>query len=165
MFGRQRDVSLFRHINRELLWDIVTQQIGYYKYKLEATRTNIYGEALEKFFIDPVLLNCLQTSEDQQWGGGGLGDDFGPDETRNIKFAFLRDDLVDADVVCEVGDVIVMRDVYFEVDSVIQNEMFVGKNPSYAYSQGLHKFGWSNSIICMTHNVPADKYGITKERL
>ena len=164
MFGRQRDVSLFRHINRELLWDIVTQQIGYYKYKLESTRTNIYGEALEKFFIDPVLLNCLQTTGDQEWGGG-IGEEFGPDENMNVKFAFLRDDLVDADVVCEVGDVIVMRDVYFEVDSVVQNEMFVGKNPAYAYSQGLHKFGWSNSIICSTHNVPADKYGITKERL
>ena len=35
MFGRQRDVSLLRHINRELIHDIITQQIGYYKYKLQ----------------------------------------------------------------------------------------------------------------------------------
>ena len=61
LFGRQRDISLFRHVNRELIWDIITQQIGYYKVILEETYTNIYGEAMEKFLTDPVLLNCLIT--------------------------------------------------------------------------------------------------------
>ena len=165
MFGRQRDVSLFRHLNRELLGDVITQQIGYYKIKIEETYTNIYGEALEKYFIDPVLLNCLITRGDQDWGGGALEIDFGPNEDRTMKFAFLRDDLVDATVIPEVGDVIMYEEGYYEVDAIVNNQLFVGKDPAYPYSKGLDQFGWDESIICNTHYIPADKYGITKERL
>ena len=165
MFGRQRDVSLFRHVNRELLWDIVTQQIGYYKYKLESTRTNIYGEAVTKTLTQPVLLNCLITRGDQEWGVGNLGDDFGPNEEAKVGFAFLRDDLKEANVVCEVGDVVLYKDLYFEVDSIVVNQYFVGKNPDYPYSEGLNQFGWNQSVIVQTHNIPSDKYGISKERL
>ena len=59
MFGRSRDVSLIRHVNRELINNIITQQVGYYKYKLAATNTNIYGEGPEKYFTDPVLILSL----------------------------------------------------------------------------------------------------------
>lgn len=45
MFGRLRDVSLIRGLNRELLHDVVTQQAAIYKFKLEETGVNIYGEA------------------------------------------------------------------------------------------------------------------------
>ena len=61
MFGRARDVSLFRHVNRELINNIITQQVGFYKYMVEATTDNIYGETPERYFADPVLINCLIT--------------------------------------------------------------------------------------------------------
>ena len=164
MFGRQRDVSLFRHINRELINNIITQQVGYYKYKLGATVDNIYGEAPEKYFTNPVLINCLITRGDQEWMDAAIGNDFGPDETRTVGFNFLRDDLVDADLQSEVGDVIMYNEGYYEVDSIVTNQLFVGKNPNYAYSEGLDDFGANMSIICQTHYIPADKLGITKER-
>ena len=63
-----------------------------------------------------------------------------------------------------MGDVIMYYEGYYEVDSVVSNELFVGKNPNYAYSEGLDDFGWSVSIKCETHYIPADKLGITKER-
>ena len=53
---------------------------------------------------------------------------------------------------------------YYEVDSIVSNQLFVGKDPDYAYSEGLDQFGYDVSIICQTHYVPADKLGITKER-
>ena len=60
MFGRQRDVSLIRHLNRELMGNIITQQAAIYKYKLEETVTNIYGEAAgEKFYNGPFLFDVL----------------------------------------------------------------------------------------------------------
>jgi hypothetical protein len=66
LFGRQRDISLFRHINRELLWDVVTQQIAYYKIKIEETYTNLYGESSNGYiFAEPVLLNCRIEREGQ----------------------------------------------------------------------------------------------------
>ena len=51
MFARQRDVSLIRHINRELMGNVITQQAAFYQFKLEETKVNIYGEAAdEKYY-------------------------------------------------------------------------------------------------------------------
>jgi len=160
IFGTQRDILLFNSVNRELLPDVITQQVGYYKISLGRTTTNIYGEAATKNISDPVLLNCLITRGEQTWSS----DAFGPDVNRRISFAFFRQDLVDVNVVPEVGDVIFWYENYYEVDGVTYNQYFMGKIPEYAYSQGLENFGSSISIICSTHLVPADKIGITKER-
>ena len=35
LYGGQRDISLFRHVNRELIGDVISQQCAYYKYKIE----------------------------------------------------------------------------------------------------------------------------------
>ena len=35
LYGTQRDISLFRHLNRELMGDIITQQCAFYKFKIE----------------------------------------------------------------------------------------------------------------------------------
>ena len=161
LFGRDRDISLFKHMSRELLADIITQQIGYYKYDLGKTVTNMYGEAADgRYYIGPVLLNCLIEREDPNF----VDTDFGPDYNRVVKFRFLRDDLVDANVFPELGDVIMYNEGYYEVDESVENQLFVGKDPSYAYSSGLNQFGSSISIILTAHYLPADRLNITKER-
>jgi len=179
LFGGQRDISLFRHINRELMGDIITQQCSFYKFKIEETKINLYGEAAEeKYYMGPVLLNCLVERRDQEYPETDLGTDFSWGAT----FKFLRDDLLDknkdfnldttlygADLVPEVGDIIMYNEGYYEVDNIISNQYFVGKNPDYPnatnpLNPGLEEFGSSISIICETHYVPADKVGITQER-
>ena len=90
LYGTQRDFSLFRHLNRELMGDIITQQCAFYKYKIEETKVNIYGEAAEeKYYMGPVLLNCLVDRRDQSYPETDLGTDFDWGAT----FKFLRDDL------------------------------------------------------------------------
>ena len=179
LFGGSRDISLFRHINRELMGDIITQQCSFYKYKLEETKVNIYGEAAEeKYYMGPVLLNCLIERTDQEFPDTDLGVDF----TWGITFKFLRDDLLDknkdfnidtdlygADLVPEVGDIILYQEGYYEIDSTNANQYFLGKNPDFPnelnpLNPGLENFGASISIICKTHAVPADKVGISRER-
>jgi hypothetical protein len=60
LFGTKRDFSLFRHLNRELMGDIITQQCSFYKYKIEETKVNLYGEAAEeKFFFFIWVQYCL----------------------------------------------------------------------------------------------------------
>ena len=65
LFGSNRDFNLLVNINRELLKDIIEQEIGYYKLSLDDTQANIYGESLEKVYLNPVKLNCLITRGDQ----------------------------------------------------------------------------------------------------
>ena len=167
LFGTQRDVSLIRNINRELLGDIITQQCAVYKLNLEETRVNIYGESSgAKYYQDPVLLNVLLERGDQTYNSSDMGVDY----TREVEFRFFRQDLVDASVVMEPGDIIMYYESYFEVDSIIDNQLFVGKDPRYPYNQnplnpGLEDFGANLSIICKTHYTPADRVQITRERL
>jgi signal peptidase I len=166
IFGSQRDISFFRHINRELLWDVVTQQCAVYKLKLDQTKVNIYGEASgDKFYFDPVLINALiQRGEKTQSSG-----DMGVDMSREMEFRFFRDDLVDAKLVPEVGDIILYQESYFEVDNVNDNQLFVGKDPAYPYNDNplnpeLEEFGTNLSIIVKAHITPADRVQITRER-
>jgi len=180
LYGGSRDVSLIRKIGRELMGDIISQQAAFYKFKLDETQTNMYGEAAgEKFYIGPVLLNCTVDRGDQEHPT----DDFGVDYKQGIVFNFLRDDLLSrleefnldnmhygADLVPEVGDIILYNEGYYEVDSTNANQYFVGKNPNYPNNPNpletnLEEFGTNLSIICTTHYVPADKVGITQERL
>jgi len=160
LFGRQRDIHLFNTVNRELLGDVITQQVGYYKITVGASKTNMYGESMDKFVHEPVLLNCLITRGEQTWNS----DEWGPDVTRTLDFAFLRQDLVDIELVPQVGDAIFYYENYYEIDGIVENQYFVGKIPEYSYSEGMNNFGSSISIICNTHLIPADKIGISKER-
>ena len=86
LFGSERDFNLLTKVNRELLSDIVEQEILYYKFSLDETTANLYGEALEKVFQIPVKLSCLITRGDQVV----TTDDMGPDLNREASFAFLR---------------------------------------------------------------------------
>jgi hypothetical protein len=160
IFGSRRDFNLFLGVNRELLSDVVEQEILYYKISLEDTQVNIYGEGMEKVYWEPVKLNCLITRGDQVISV----DEFGPDLTRDASFAFLRQDLVDVITVPEVGDIIMWHENYYEVDTVTENQLFLGKDNSYNLTPYGEQFGASVSIICQTHLTRTDRVGIVKVR-
>jgi len=146
-------------MNRELLQDIIEQEIVFYKFSVNETQANIYGESTEKTFYDPIVLQCIITRGDQQYSV----DEFGPDVARELNFAFLRDDFVDLNLVPEIGDIIMLSEDYYEIDTIVENEFFFGKNPDYNYARS-DKFGKSISIRCSAHLTRVDKLGITQFR-
>jgi len=161
LFGSVRDASMIIGVASEFVSNVVTEQIGYYKVILPATQPNIYGEALVKEYIGPVLLNCLIVRGDFTM----VTDSFGPDSRREVDFRFLKVDLEYANVVPETGDIVMYNELYYEVDNTNENQYFLGKNPQYAYSEGLDNFGASISIICSTHLTSPERLGITIQRL
>ena len=158
IFGSNRDFNLLTKINRELLKDIVEQEVLYYKLSLEDTEINIYGESLSKIFYTPAKLNCLITRGDQVVNV----DDFGPDLGREASFAFLREDLTDIQVVPEVGDIVSWHEDYYEVDTVRENQLFLGKDNNYNLTDYGSQFGGSISIIVDCHLTRGDKVGIAE---
>jgi len=171
MFTRQRDVSLVRRLNRELMGNIITQQCALYQFKLEETKVNIYGEAAgEKYYDGPFLFNVLIDRENQTYG---IEDD-GIGFNQGIDFFFFRDDLVDANVVPGVGDIILYQTDYYGVQSTVANQYWGGKNPDYPNNNSdgtpnplnpnLDQFGNSVSILCNTYYIPADKVAISPYR-
>lgn len=171
LFGGSRDISLFRHINRELMQNIVSQQVVLYKCNITETKTNMYGEASSgRVFEQPVLLYALIERGDQT---APIQDDL-VGFNWPITVRFLRDDLVDANLVPEIGDFIMWQDAYWEIDNENINQLFVGKDPDYPYTDStgnnpyendLSEFGYNISVICTAHYVPSDRVGIDKMRL
>jgi hypothetical protein len=159
-FGSDRDVSLMVNIGRELLHDIIEQEILYHKISLEDTDVNLYGESTSKSYWNAVKLACLITRGDQVINI----DDFGPDLGREASFAFIRQDLVDKEVVPEVGDIVEWHNDFYEVDTVRENQLILGSDNSYNLGSSTSGFGRSMSIVVDCHLTRADRVGITESR-
>jgi hypothetical protein len=161
LFGSLRDISTFKGITREVMEDVISQSVGYYKIVLSDTKANSYGEAINKTYIGPVLITCLISRGDYEFSSTELG----PDNARPVEFRFFRDHLVDANVVPEVGDVVLYNESYYLIDSLNENQLILGKDNQYAYEDGLDKFGSSYSIILTGHYASPDSLGIKQNRL
>ena len=90
LFGSNRDFDLLININRELLKDIIEQEVLYHKLSLEDLDVNLYGEALEKTYWNAIKMYCLITRGDQVYDVKEFGIDLG----REASFAFIRQDLI-----------------------------------------------------------------------
>ena len=143
LFGGSRDISLFNSLGKELINDIIQSEIGYYKFALEKTTSNVYGESVGKMYYEPVRIACLIQRSDQAWSS----DDFGSDVDQTLNFRFLKVSLKEINLVPEVGDILLFRNNFYETDSKIENQLILGKDPDYAISTGANDFGNSHSII------------------
>ena len=156
LFGRKRDVHLFHTINKELLKDIIQTEVAYYKFALEQTKVNVYGEAPGKNYYEPLKIACLINREDQAWSS----DEFGSDINQKISFNFLKNELKDINLIPEIGDLLLFRNNFYEVDSRIENQLFMGRDSDYALSTETSEFGDSFSILLNTHISRVDKLNL-----
>jgi hypothetical protein len=147
LFGGSRDICLFNNLSKELMNDIIQTEVGYYKFALEKTSSNVYGESQGKVYYEPVRIASLVVREDQKWSSN----DFGSDINQILDFRFLKYELSTINLVPEVGDILLFRNNFYEVDGRIENQLIVGKDPDYAISTGTTDFGSSFSIIVSTH--------------
>ena len=193
LYGGARDISMFRKVNRELMGNIISEEVIYYKYNITTTKVNMYGESVEgRNFADPVMLFALVEVGPQESPTSDLGVDF----TWTMTFRFLRDDLISklneanqgqpfntyqqpniqygANIHPEVGDIIQYQNGYWEVDNTNATQFFMGKDPQYPYyddagnnplNTGLENFGYNVEVRCDCHYVPSDRLNIIKSRM
>ena len=146
--------------------NIITQQCSLYQFKLEETKVNLYGEAdEEKFYDGPFIFNVLINRENEQYVDNVEGVQFG----QGIQFYFFRDDLVDADVLPRVGDIILYQEGYYGVQGTVAHQYWGAKNPKYPnnvnpLNPGLENFGNNLSTLVSTYYIPADKVAISPYR-
>tara|TARA_R110000824_G_scaffold97522_2_gene233061 strand:+ start:1665 stop:2207 length:543 start_codon:yes stop_codon:yes gene_type:complete len=156
LFGKSRDINLFHTINSELLKDIIQTEVAYYKFALEQTISNVYGEAPGKNYYEPMKIACLIERQDQSWAS----DDFGSDVNQSIDFRFLKDELITINLIPEVGDLLLFRNNFYEIDSKIENQLIMGRDKDYAISTETIEFGESFSISVGTHISRIDKLNL-----
>jgi hypothetical protein len=138
LFGSGRDASLVRSINRERVNKVMALEVELYKLSREDTRENIYREAPSKVFYNATRLNCIIKRGTKET----IDTDFGLDFEREATFYFLRDDLLERDLVIEPGDYVFSDNAWF------------GRNPETYIPHVLgeeSEFGYNISVIAQAH--------------
>ena len=147
LFGSARDYSLVTKFNRELVYKLVDTEVGYYKFVLDQSRVNLYGEGVSKVYYQPVRTPIYISRQPND----AVQTDAGIDAMVAIEFYILRDTMLTLNIVPEIGDVINWDDKYYEIDNTTENQYFAGKNPD-TWIKG-NNFGGSLSFMCNAHQM------------
>ncbi len=108
--------------------------VGYYKINLNETKRNIYGESLEKWYYQPILIKCT-ISRDADTLNSEM---FGPDVTKNIKLTIPRiawdnefhGQIQGVNMLPEIGDIVYDRSTerYYEVHNIVSEYIPLNSN-------------------------------------
>jgi hypothetical protein len=147
LFGSARDYSLVTKFNRELVYKLVDTEVGYYKFVLDQSRVNLYGEGISKVYYQPVRTPIYISRSPND----AVQTDAGIDAMVTIEFYILRDTMLTLNIVPEIGDIINWDDKYYEIDNTTENQYFAGKNPD-TWIKG-NNFGGSLSFVCNAHQI------------
>jgi len=156
LFGKSRDISLFHNVNNELLKDIIQTEVAYYKFALEQTTSNVYGESMGKNYYEPLKIACLIDRSDQAWSSN----EFGSDVNQSVGFQFLKNELKNINLIPEVGDILLFRNNFYEIDGKVENQLIMGRDPDYSISTETTDFGDSFSILVSTHISRVEKLNL-----
>jgi hypothetical protein len=133
-FALSRDIRFFESIARELVDVVVETSVVLYKLIIEDSKTNLYGESLNKTYYQGLECTAMIERESSTTDYEG----FGADKNQLVEFRFNRFTLEDKGFYPEVGDIIFHNNAYFEIDNVREDQLIGG--------QVDNKF----SIICST---------------
>ena len=134
-FIGSKDYNFFQNISRELVDSVVQTQVFLFKLIAGESKTNLYGESLDKSYFEGVSIFGMVEygDESQQYDG------FGQDTIQDVTFRFNQDTCIVKDIYPEVGDIILFNKGYYEITTTNQTQL-VGM-------QAENNFG----IECVTH--------------
>ena len=122
-FTLSRDIKFFEGISRELVDAVIETAVVLYKLVIEDSKTNLYGESLNKTYYQGVETTAVIERETSTSDYEG----FGADKNQNVEFRFNRFTLEDTGFYPEVGDIIFHNDAYFEIDNVTEDFLIGGR--------------------------------------
>jgi hypothetical protein len=122
-FTLSRDIKFFEGISRELVDAVIETAVILYKLVIEDSKTNLYGESLNKTYYQGVECTAVIQRDDTQANYEG----FGSDSSQTVQFRFNRFTLNEKDFYPEIGDIIYHNDGYFEIDNVTEEQLIGGR--------------------------------------
>ena len=130
LFIGKKERDLVKQVNDEIIERVIGQVIAYYPISLEHTNYHsLYGEAIQKTFLDPIKVNALV-----EWTGYETEtSNLGVDRRSKITVNFHKRRLVeDQNLFVREGDFVVYGEEFYEILTL--NE------PRQAFGQINHKF-------------------------
>ena len=158
LFSGARDISLFEKLNEELINSVIQSEVYFYKLILDETGDNVYGEGTDKRYYAGVKLPTLVDRSNQTY----VEEAYGVDLQQIATFSFLRKEFTQISLIPEVGDIVEWDKAYFEIDSLVDNQVWGGKDPDYSLAGNMH--GTSHSIICSCHMTRMSRLNIEDVR-
>lgn len=130
LFTGKKEKDLVKQVNDEIIERVVGQTIVYYPISLEHTNFHdLYGEAIDKNFLNPVRVYAMVEYKDQTTKTSN----FGIDRIENISVSFHKRRLTeDQDLYVREGDFIQYGEYFYEILSLIE--------PKWLYGQVSSKF-------------------------
>lgn len=125
LFISHRDSGLIKTINREIVQRIISMEVALYKISNTLSQTNIYGESINKVVSDPVRMFAIIEQGDKTSSTESV-----IEFDKSFKFAFIKQELEEKNIVIDEGDFIEFDSKYFEVDMVSLSNYWGGKNPN-----------------------------------
>lgn len=111
-------------IIKEFVQSFVGQEVYYYAISAEENRVkNVYGEQINKKWKPPVKINALVNYDD----AGTKSTSLGLDSSYGLEVYFHTQELTERNVILAEGDFIEYAQVYFEISSISQPQLFFGQ--------------------------------------
>ena len=150
LFGSRKDARLINSITKELFHKYISNEIEVFKLALPETEINLYNESDKKVYYQPIRLFANITKDEASFNDV----DTGMDLTQTVKFALLRDDLIEKSIVISEGDIIKFDNRYYEVDNAFNTQYFMGRNDEshlITVENRDRGFGKNISVVVQTH--------------
>lgn len=113
LFITPRELNFISDIAKEVIKDVAGTFIYYYSINEIKTRTDdVYNEALQKVFDNPIKLDCFV---DAQFQADTQINAFGVDPQFKIEAYVQYRDLVDKNIAVALGDFFSFSDVFYEI--------------------------------------------------
>ena len=125
LFAGDREKDFVKQINDEVIERVVGQTIVYYPISLSHTNYHgLYGEAIEKTFLDPVKIHAMVKYESEQTSATPLG----VDRVERISVLFHKRRLTeDQDLFVREGDFVLFGEIYYEILSLAERKWLFGQ--------------------------------------
>lgn len=124
LFLGEKERNLVKQVNDELIERVIGQTITYYAISREQTNYNLYGEAIEKTFLNPVKVLALV-----KWEGSNTTTEvFGIDRRTSIIVQFHKRRLTeDQELYVREGDFVLYGDTFYEIVTLSEPKLLFGQ--------------------------------------
>lgn len=125
LFAGKKEKDLVKQINDEVIERVIGQTIIYYPISVENTDFNsVYGEAIQKTFMNPIRVHALVKYDSQQTKTTNLG----VDRIEKISVMFHKRRLTeDQNLFVREGDFILYGKHYYEIMTLEEPKWLYGQ--------------------------------------
>ena len=123
-FITQRELDFISNVTKELVQDVVEEEVKYYAIELDRTKVHrLYEESINKVWSPPVRINALVLYDNPNVNFGL----YGADDKSSLAVYFHVEELKDRNVSVRTGDFVEYGDQFYEILGATEPQLVFGQ--------------------------------------